>query len=54
VVAQRVSALRHADLILVLHDGKVIGQGSHDQLMRSCEEDLIIAQTQMGEGKEAV
>lgn len=54
VVAQRVSSLRHADLILVLEDGQVIGQGSHDALMESCEEYRIIAQTQMGEGKEAV
>ena len=54
VVAQRVSSLRHADLILVLEDGCVIGQGNHDQLMESCEEYRIIAQTQMGEGKEAV
>jgi len=53
LVAQRVSSLRHADLILVLDDGAVIGMGDHDHLMRSCEEYRIIAQTQMGEGKEA-
>ncbi len=54
VVAQRVSSLRHADLILVLEDGQVIGQGTHVQLMESCEEYRIIAHTQMGDGKEAV
>ena len=54
VVAQRVSSLRHSDLILVLADGKVIGAGRHEQLMESCEEYRIIAQTQMGDGKEAV
>ena len=54
VVAQRISSLRHADLILVLEDGRVIGQGNHRQLMDSCEEYRIIAQTQMGDGKEAV
>jgi len=54
VVAQRVSSLRHADLILVLEDGMPIGTGTHDQLMESCEEYRMIAQTQMGEGKEAV
>jgi len=54
VVAQRVSSLRHADLILVLADGKVIGAGMHDALMETCEEYRIIAQTQMGDGKEAV
>ena len=52
VVAQRVSSLRHADLILVLQDGQVIGAGNHAQLMQSCQEYQIIAHTQMGEGKE--
>ena len=54
LVAQRVSSLRHADLILVLDDGCVIGAGTHEQLMQTCEEYRIIAQTQMGDGKEAV
>ena len=54
VVAQRVSSLRHADLILVLSDGAVIGAGKHEQLMESCDEYRMIAETQMGDGKEAV
>ena len=54
VVAQRISSLRHADLILVLSDGKVIGKGKHEELLETCEEYRIIAQAQMGEGKEAV
>ena len=54
LIAQRISSLQHADLILVLDDGKVIGAGKHEQLMESCEEYRIIAQTQMGEGKEAM
>ncbi len=54
VIAQRISSLRHADLILVISDSQVIGAGSHDELMASCEEYRIIAETQMGEGKEAV
>ncbi len=54
LVAQRVSSLRHADLILVLSDGAVIGAGFHDELMETCEEYRIIAQTQMGAGEEAV
>ena len=53
LVAQRVSSLRHADLILVLSDGQVIGSGSHSQLMETCEEYRVIAQTQMGDGEEA-
>lgn len=52
LVAQRVSSLRHADLILVLDDGAVIGSGDHETLMKTCEEYRIIAQTQMGDGKE--
>jgi len=52
LVAQRISSLRHADLILVLHDGSVIGTGNHQQLMDTCEEYRIIADIQMGDGKE--
>ena len=52
VVAQRISSLRHADLILVLQDGAVIGAGNHETLMESCNEYRIIAETQMGDGKE--
>ena len=54
LVAQRVSSLRHADLILVLDDGKVIGAGNHTQLMESCDEYRHIAETQMGDGREEV
>lgn len=52
VVAQRISSLRHADLILVLDDGRVTGAGNHEHLMEICEEYRMIAETQMGEGKE--
>ena len=52
LIAQRISSLRHADHILVLEDGNVIGAGSHESLMESCEEYRIIAKTQMGDGKE--
>ena len=48
LVAQRVSSLRHADLILVLSDGQVIGCGKHNELIENCEEYRIIAHTQMG------
>ena len=54
LVAQRISSLRHADLILVLSDGCVIGAGNHDQLMQTCSEYRYLAQIQMGDGKEAV
>ena len=52
LVAQRVSSLRHADLILVLSDGQVIGSGNHEQLLHSCAEYRVIAQTQMGAEEE--
>ena len=52
LVTQRISSLCHADLILVLSDGQVIGAGKHEDLMNTCEEYQLIARTQMGEGKE--
>ena len=54
LIAQRISSLRHADLILVLDDGAVIGAGTHDQLMERCEEYRLIAQNPMGSGKEVL
>ena len=54
LVAQRISSLRHADVILVLRDGAVIGMGNHAQLMESCEEYAYLAQIQMGDGEEGV
>lgn len=52
LVTQRISSLQHADLILVLQDGCVIGAGDHAHLMENCEEYRLIADTQMGEGRE--
>jgi ATP-binding cassette subfamily B protein len=54
LVAQRVSSLRHADLILVLNDGAVIGAGDHAHLMATCEEYAMIANTQMGDSEEVL
>lgn len=53
IVAQRISSIKHADLILVLDDGKVIGAGRHDELLRSCGEYNLIYSTQMGAEREA-
>ncbi|MBR6109009.1 MAG: ABC transporter ATP-binding protein [Clostridia bacterium] len=53
LIAQRISSIQHADLILVLDDGKVLGSGRHDELLKNCAEYRLIAQTQMGTGEEA-
>ncbi len=46
VVSQRTSSVRHADLILVLDDGDVVGMGTHETLMESCPVYREIALTQ--------
>lgn len=48
IVAQRVSSILHADHILVLEHGKEIGYGTHEQLLKTCEEYRTISQSQMG------
>ena len=53
LIAQRISSVRHADLILVLDDGKVLGAGTHEELLQCCQEYRLIAETQMGTGEEA-
>ena len=52
IVAQRISSVRHADLILVLDDGDVIGAGKHEDLIDSCAEYALIYSTQMGAERE--
>ncbi len=37
IVSQRTSSIQHADLILVLEDGDLVGKGTHDELLKSCE-----------------
>ena len=53
IVSQRVSSLQHADLILVLDDGVVVGQGTHDELMQSCSVYREIYESQFQQGGEA-
>ena len=48
IVAQRVSSIKHADLILVMDKGAVIGCGTHDELVESCPIYNEIAESQMG------
>jgi ATP-binding cassette subfamily B protein len=47
-VAQRVSSVMNSDLILVLDDGKIIGMGTHEELLSSCIEYKEISDSQMG------
>ncbi|MGN0808991.1 MAG: ABC transporter ATP-binding protein [Christensenellales bacterium] len=48
IIAQRISSIMNADLILVLDEGSIIGRGRHSELMESCTEYKLIADTQMG------
>lgn len=52
IVAQRISSVKYADLIIVMEDGEIIGAGTHDQLLNTCEEYALIYATQMGSEKE--
>lgn len=52
MIAQRVSTVMGADEIVMMDSGRVIGQGSHAELLKSCPEYREIAETQLG--KEAV
>ena len=47
VVAQRIATIMHADQIIVLDEGHVVGQGTHEELLRSCPAYLEIAQSQL-------
>jgi ATP-binding cassette subfamily B multidrug efflux pump len=50
IVAQRVSTIRTADQILVLEDGRIVGRGTHDQLVASCPEYAEIVESQHAAG----
>ena len=47
IVAQRIGTIMHADKILVLDDGKCVGQGSHKELLQSCDVYKQIALSQL-------
>ena len=49
IVAQRISTILHADRILVLDEGKVVGMGTHRELLQSCEVYRQIAQSQLSQ-----
>ena len=47
VVAQRVSTIREADTIIVLDDGRVVGRGTHDELLETNETYREIVESQL-------
>ncbi len=47
IVAQRVGTILHAEQILVLDEGRIVGRGTHEQLMKSCDEYKQIAESQL-------
>ncbi|MGI9155509.1 MAG: ATP-binding cassette domain-containing protein, partial [Marmoricola sp.] len=47
IVAQRVSTIRDADLILVVEDGRVVGRGTHDELLAGCTTYQEIVESQI-------
>ena len=47
IVAQRISTIKHADQIIVLEDGKMVGHGKHDELMKTCDTYQEIAYSQL-------
>ena len=51
IVAQRINTILHADQILVLEDGRIVGKGTHEQLLASCEAYQEIAGSQLSENE---
>jgi ATP-binding cassette subfamily B protein len=51
-IAQRISTIREADQIIVLDEGKIVGIGTHDELLETCEVYLEIAKSQFIIGEE--
>ncbi len=47
IVAQRIGTIKHADKIIVLEEGEMVGMGTHDELLKSCEVYKEIALSQL-------
>lgn len=53
IISQRTSSIRHADLIVVLEDGRAVGMGKHDELLETCDTYREIHTSQFKGGEEA-
>ena len=51
IIAQRISSLKDADLILVMDEGKIVSKGTHDELMQTSDTYQLLAKHQMGGSK---
>lgn len=51
IVAQRISTILHADQIIVLDDGRIVGIGRHEELLQTCEAYQEIAKSQLSESE---
>ena len=49
IVGQRINTIMNADKIIVLDEGKIVGQGTHQELMKDCEVYQEIAASQLSE-----
>ena len=49
IVAQRISTILHAEQIIVLDDGKIVGKGTHKELLKNCDTYYQIASSQLSE-----
>lgn len=53
IISQRTSSIRHADLIIVLEEGRAVGMGKHDELLSTCDTYREIHQSQFKGGEQA-
>lgn len=51
IVAQRISTIINADRIVCMEEGKVVGQGTHEELMKTCKTYMEIAKSQLSESE---
>jgi len=51
IVAQRISTIKNADQIIVLDEGRIVGKGTHNELMKNCDVYIQIASSQLSKGE---